>query len=331
MTKEVVNVKNEKGSLKNLMKGLNLNLPTEEEMAKISREHYENNRLNPNNFSFWFTPMSEALKTEFKVPKSLVMEYPFELREKIRQDRHKITPEIIKELEQFVFQNEEVKALNKQTQHFFIKTGVFSNKFDFNGSCNLQDWDNLFEQIYALEYMAMVYSANYSNELVIREFIADVENRKTIYNGMPLRTEFRVFYDFNEGKVLGVANYWHPEEMIKALIPYSVRSIFSEITDVNEQRKLKKQLLAKLDNYDKQGFEEYFAYLDTKDLIVQEYEALKVVVASKVAKAFDENECPLKGQWSIDIMKNGDDFYFIDAAVMSQSALVDRMDMVKTD
>ncbi|MBG9693152.1 hypothetical protein ABD91_20645 [Lysinibacillus sphaericus] len=329
MTNEAANVGKEKGGLKDLMKGLKLNLPTEEEMAKMAREHYENNRLNPNNFSFWFNPMSNALKAEFKVPKSLVMEYPFELREKIRQDRHAITPEIIKELEQFVFQNEEVKALNKQTQHFFIKTGVFSNKFDFDGSCNLQDWSNLFEQIYSLEYMAMTYSANHTNELVIREFITDVENRKTIYNGMPLRTEFRVFYDFDEGKVLGVANYWHPEEMIKALTPYSVRSIFAEITDIEEQRKLKKQLMAKLNNYDKQSFEEYFAYLDTKDFIVQEYDALKAIVASKVAKAFKEKKCPLKGQWSIDIMKNGNDFYFIDAAIMSQSALVNRMEAVE--
>lgn len=58
-----------------------------------------------------------------------------------------------------------------------------------------------------------------------------------------------------------------------------------------------------------------------------EYNSLKKEVVTKVDKALKGTNA-LKGAWSIDIMKNGPDLYFIDAAVMEESALVNRMEPI---
>ena len=53
-----------------------------------------------------------------------------------------------------------------------------------------------------------MYGVSSNNEWVVREFIDDVENNPTIYNGLPLHTEYRVFVDFDTNGILGINPYW---------------------------------------------------------------------------------------------------------------------------
>ena len=52
---------------------------------------------------------------------------------------------------------------------------------------------------------------------------------------------------------------------------------------------------------------------------MKRYEENKDLVVSKVSDLL--KDCRLSGQWSIDIMQNGSDFWLIDMARASESAL----------
>lgn len=305
-----------------------IDLPSEEEMEAIGRKKYENNRQNPNTFSYWFQALAGVLQKEFLVPESVCLELPLELIKCIEQDKRRITDETKNEFVQFVWENEAVQALLAKSPTLFMKSGVFSNKFDFNSSCKLTSKQVLFDQYYNIHYSAALYGANYTNEIVLRTYIEDVENRASIYDGMPLRTEFRVFFDFTKDQLIGIANYWHFEEMRHALVPYSVKKIFADISDIAEQKKLAKNIVRKLNNEKLQlELDVYFAHLEQLQQIEQEYHTLKGHIAAKVEQSLKATKI-LEGAWSIDIMKNGNAFYFIDAARMNESALVNRMESI---
>jgi len=141
-------------------------------------------------------------------------------------------------------------------------------------------------------YTSMLVGAGNTNEVVFREFLVDEENRLTIYDGMPLHTEYRVFYDFDTHKVVGVSNYWHPDVM-------------------------KGNLKGEDDTH----------YEAEKENIVADYETHKSFVIKEVQK-WMKGVTNLKGKWSIDVMKNANTFYLIDMARMERSALVPQMETV---
>ena len=90
---------------------------------------------------------------------------------------------------------------------YSIKNGCFSNKFDFS-TC-ITDKDHLAENLWKLNYVSSMYDTGGYTELVVRELIP--YNRQvtpTIYNGMPLRTELRVFYNIDKKKIEYVTDYW---------------------------------------------------------------------------------------------------------------------------
>ena len=132
-------------------------------------------------------------------------------------------------------------------------------------------------------------------EWVVRDFIEDVEDNPTIYKGLPLRTEFRVFVDFDTKEVIGIDNYWRP--------------------DLMEKRFSKKNQRGAGDKHD------HITYMVNKDKLVKDFEDNKDLVANEVLKLI--KKCNLTGQYSIDVMKNGHDFYIIDMALASESALKD--------
>lgn len=89
-----------------------------------------------------------------------------------------------------------------------IKNGCFSNKFDFK-TCitNKQD---LAKQLWKINYDSCMYSTGGYTELVVREQIPYNPNKYlTIYNGMPLRTEVRVFYNMETRKIEYIVDYWN--------------------------------------------------------------------------------------------------------------------------
>ena len=140
------------------------------------------------------------------------------------------------------------------------------------------------------------YGANTTNEWAVREYIEDVENNPTFYHGLPLRTEYRVFIDCDSDEILGISPYWRPDVMKKRFEEESDRNTTDMVHD-------------------------YIVYCAHEPVLMRRYEENKEKVLAAV-----ENMLPsinLKGQWSLDVMQNGDDFYLIDMALANTSALRD--------
>ncbi len=63
--------------------------------------------------------------------------------------------------------------------------------------------------------------------MVVRERIRHDERvTPCIYHGLPLRSEFRVFYDFDLKKVLFTANYWDYDSVYGRLYDATDKIIF---------------------------------------------------------------------------------------------------------
>lgn len=183
----------------------------------------------------------------------------------------------------------------RMTGKLFVKNGTFSNKFWANKSCIVEGLSGLADAVAMINYNALLVSAGGTEELVIREFIG-YDGRKTacIYNGLPLRPEFRVFYDFDERKPIFVVNYWDTEYMMANLYDMTDKLVFSHEA---------KQLECQYDNH--------------KDQVV-----------SLVSDAM-KNVTGLTGQWSVDIMwdERKKKYWLIDMAIAQTSAYWGRRPM----
>ena len=141
-----------------------------------------------------------------------------------------------------------------------------------------------------------MYGAGTTNEWVVREFIEDPDNNPCIYHGMPLRTEYRVFIDCDTDEILGITPYWRPDIMKKRFGNESDRNTPDMIHD-------------------------YIIYTAHEPVLMKRYEENKDRIISEVKNLLPAIDLP--GQWSLDIMQNGNDFYLIDMAMAYSSALND--------
>ena len=66
---------------------------------------------------------------------------------------------------------------------------------------------------------------------------------------------------------------------------------------------------------------DYTIFLTHEDTLIARYEKNKEEVISEIRKLIPHINLP--GQWSIDIMQNGTEFYIIDMALAQESALSD--------
>lgn len=261
--------------------------------------------LDPNAMSNWLLPIKQVVdKTGFfKIPKTSIIKVPLTLLQSTRvyefQDLNSLSLEIINRYAQKVFD------LNVE-KDYFIKTGTFSSKFDFRNAkvTKGQEVLELGSYLWYIQHQAnqmasplnnkVMYGVSSNNEWVVREFIDDVEGNPTIYNGLPLHTEYRVFVDFDTEEVIGISPYWHPQVMKENLLDIGVSAPIQK-------------------NHD------YINYINHEETLMKRYEENKNLVVSEVSRLFAG--CRLKGQWSIDIMQNGSDFWLIDMARASESAL----------
>lgn len=266
---------------------------------------YELLNHDPNTMSNWLFAIKEVVdKTEFfKIPKTRIIKVPFALLQSTRvYEFGELSPlslEIINHYAQRVFDLD----LEKD---YFIKTGTFSSKFDFRNAkvTKGQEVSELGSYLWYIQHQAnqmasplnnvVMYGVSSNNEWVVRDFIDDKENNPTIYNGLPLHTEYRVFVDFDKEEVIGISPYWHPEVMKENFLDIGVSSPIQK-------------------NHD------YINYINHEETLMKRYEENKDLVASEVSKLL--KDCKLNGQWSIDIMQNGSDFWLIDMARASESAL----------
>lgn len=259
------------------------------DFEKIAKDQYEDNPNNLNNLSYWFPKIKNC---GFKVPDTCIINLPFKTWRWLRSDNY--TQEKIKEFSDWI-----INYLRKENfdidRNLFLKTGLYSDKFQFN-NCKLTDINNIGEQFLNIFYQGMIVGADRTNEIVIREFIKSSPDKLTIYRGMPLNTEFRVFYDFDNKKILGVFNYWNKNVMLSSF--NTDRTHYCEET-LNEIKKDKKNFIKMICIIEKE-FSEYEEFVKT--------EVIK-----------NMSNVNMKGKWSIDIMKVEDQFYLIDMALANQS------------
>lgn len=177
-----------------------------------------------------------------------------------------------------------------------IKNGCFSNKFDFE-TCLVHKGD-LAKKLWQINYNSSMFSTGGYTELVVREFIPyNVNECLTMYNGMPLRTEVRLFYNMETKKVEYVVDYWDYDYCHKSLHSLNDTMIFelyhNKIKDFNH------------------GIN--FHDMDYKNVL--ERKILPYIDTLK----FDGK---LKGIWSIDFMydKDTNKVYLIDMARGHRSA-----------
>lgn len=181
---------------------------TREQVNEGHRIWMDELRRNPNNFSFWFPHVKDLKVQKLMIPESVVIDCPEEVAmsffmEKDGDGRRidswvadEVAPVIRK-----VFPSGEV----------FIKNGYFSDKFAFDRACHVRDASDmkqLTSQIFRIQNDSLCLETCGNLELVVREYIPATAGTPAIYEGMPLRPEIRVFYDFDYRQYLYAVNYW---------------------------------------------------------------------------------------------------------------------------
>lgn len=260
-------------------------------VSDLTEKLYVRFAKNKNSLYNWIKEIQYALSktdTELLCPETKVYRLPPELAQFIRleyQDTSKEDRALFNEILFHYFGLEDGKT-------YFIKTGTFSSKFQFaNAKCT--EPREVGEYFQVINNFAMQLGAGQTIDLVVREYIDDVENNPSIYNGMPLRTEFRAFVDCDKDELIGVVPYWNPIVM---------------------KRALKLGLSPSMEK-------DYQTYLQHEDKLMSDYNEY----LPRVKKAIQDllPEIHLEGKYSIDVMKNGNDLYVIDLALMSESALTE--------
>ena len=266
---------------------------------------YEMLSYDPNSMSKWLPEIAKVAKEKgfFKIPKTKILRVPMTLLQSTRvfeyQSLSPVTIEIINRYIYKVFELDDAKD-------YFIKTGTFSSKFDFRNAKVTagQEVKELGSYLWYIQHQASqmasplnnvcMYGVSSNNEWVVREFIDDVENNPTIYNGLPLHTEYRIFVDFDTNEIIGINPYWDADIMKENFL------------DVGSSAPSQKH-------------HDYVIYTAHEHILTKRYEDNKEKVLSEVQKLLPD--CKLQGQWSIDVMQNGNDFWLIDMARASESSL----------
>ena len=215
----------------------------------------------------------------------------------------------------------------------FLKSGTYSDKFDFTHPLVDLKTGNLGDSLYHIFYNAEIVGAGMTNHLVLREYIPPTKGTPTIYKGMPLRTEIRFFVDFDEGTILGYADYWDPAEMVNlahSRISYrgmeSLKLIHADVVSRLDQLVTKEGDQPSLKTWMRSEMQDFMTWYDwwTKRATSGQTPLfLAQLLAPNIKTFVTSDKVKLTGKWSIDLMLEGDQVYFIDAALMHRSALTE--------
>lgn len=264
---------------------------------------YEIIGTNKNSMGHWFPQLVEACQNQdyFKIPATTIAKVPITLLQLTRQEYGSLTQTTLN-----IVDNWAQKAFHlDENKEYFIKTGTYSSKFDFRNAHvhGAKEVRELGEYLLYIHFQALqmasplskptIYGVSTTNEWVVREFIHDKENNPSIYKGLPLHTEYRVFVDCDTDNVIGITPYWEPETMKKR---------FGHGSDADSPHQL----------------HDYVVYKAHEETLMNRYYENKDAVVSHIEAILPNLD--LTGQWSIDVMQNGDDFWIIDMAVAENSA-----------
>lgn len=262
---------------------------------------------NKNSMGYWLPQITQAtLSTkELKIPKTTIVKIPTTMLQLTRCDYRELTRTTLDIVNEFCQQSFDLD----QTQNYFIKTGTYSSKFDFRNAYvhDSKEVKEIGEYLLFIHNQALqmagflsnpiIYGLSTTDEWVVREFIEDVEKNPCIYKGLPLHTEYRVFVDFDTQEVIGMSPYWEPNTM---------KQRFGHEKDADSPHNI----------------HDYIIYCAHEPILTKRYEENKNHVKELVQQLIS-NTHDINGQWSIDIMQNGDEFWVIDMAIAENSALYD--------
>ena len=255
-------------------------ITNKENIAIKKHSWIDDMRLDPNNISYWYPRIKEC---GMNVPKTVIIQLPDEVFIACFHDKPDDEEKIIDFIHFTVMPEIEGKIKVP-----FIKNGTFSNKFDFRTCTPYPDAYSIALAFGQLNYASLFMETGGSTEIAIRERIPYNETLiPTIYHGMPLRPEFRIFYDFDERKVLGCFNYWD--------FNYCFKAISRNATD-------------------RIVYREYYPHIESL------YSEKKDQVMEMVSVAMKDVD--MKGKWSIDVMydETKETFWLIDMAQAHRSA-----------
>lgn len=266
---------------------------------------YEILGMNQNSMGHWLPHIVDAVTqgaSAFKVPRTTVIKVPLPLLQLTRLDYGLLTRTTLDIVDGYC-----IKAFGLSLdKEYFIKNGVFSSKYDFRNAHvkGAREVRELGEYLLYIHNEATMmagplavpstYGAATTNEWVVREFVQDVEGNPCIYHGLPLHTEYRLFVDFDTKKVIGMNPYWDPEVM-------------------------KRHFGAGADRKDPHMAHDYLAYSAHEETLMRRYSENKGYVWKEMEKLIQDVE-GMSGQWSVDVMQNGSDFWLIDMAWAQNSA-----------
>ncbi len=260
---------------------------------------------NPNSMGYWLPKIAPAVKAGgfFKIPDTSVVKVPMTLLQMTRLDYNILTQSTRDIANKFC-----MKAFDlDENKEYFIKTGTYSSKFDFRNAHvhGAKEVKEIGEYLLFIQNQAVmmagplstpcIYGVSTTNEWVVRDYISPSDPEiPCIYKGLPLRTEYRVFADFDTGHILGIAPYWEPEMMKKR---------FRDGQDASSPHMK----------------HDYVIIKKHEDALMKQFEANKDRILIEAEKLLSDTDIP--GQWSIDIMQDGEGFYLIDMALAANSAL----------
>lgn len=272
------------------------------ESLDISPSLYQILGNNRNSMGYWLPKVAEI--SPFKIPDTTIIKVPLSLLQLGRVfDYMNITPTTFEIINRYCMK---VFGLDLE-KSYFIKNGVYSSKYDFRNAkvTTPNEVRELGQYLFYIHQQACqmssllnnksIYGAGTTNEWVVREYIESPE-KETIYMGLPLNCEYRIFVNFDSKKILASANYWDREVMDARFrenrTPHDVHDVITFNMAVDRLEK---------------------TYNDNLDKVKEMVQELL------------ENNVEMEGQWSIDIMQTGDKFYLIDMAVAENSFYYDRV------
>ena len=268
---------------------------------------YEMIDTNVISMGHWLPQLVNAVIPEgfFKIPKTTIIKVPLPLLQLTRIEWETLTQTTLDIVNKYCMKAFELDP----NGDYFIKTGTYSSKFDFRNAhvTTPKEVRELGSYLVYIHYAALlkagplcqpcIYGISTTTEWVVRDFIKDPDNNLTIYHGLPLRTEYRAFVDFDTRTVLGITPYWDPDVM--------------------------KKKFENCDNPD--DMHDYVTYSMNEDILAERFNANKENVTRHLNSVI-KTMSNIHGQWSIDIMQNGVDFYIIDMATAARSALKEKID-----
>lgn len=249
-------------------------------------------RSEENLFSYWFPKIRDC---GIPVPKSVVFQTPRSIQRAFYMDDPKNDRrEIQNWVDAIVIP--ELEKCGMENNLLFVKNGVFSNKFDAR-SC-MAFASGLTDAAIDINYSALCnigFGTDGTEELVVREriYLAPTQFAQ-IYNGLPLTSEYRVFYDFDAHKVICINNYWDYDYVYPHLYCLTDKIVFEHEKDRIAKR-----------------------YDETKDYVRE--------MVSEYLRSVDG----LHGPWSVDIMWDGQRYWLIDMAVAEESAYWEKRPSVR--